>query len=410
MTKRIKIAIIYPTDPSGKKVGGISTFLKNFVKFSPNNFTIKWIGISEGRGRNGLGKWKRIKVGGKEIDFMSVMDVKDENQKLSVPLGLRFVFSLLCNVARYKKCIKNHILNFHRIDVMLPFILYSNKKVLFLHGNTQDYYNPKSEIKWSKIPFIYFLMEKYIIKKFDKIYIVREDAVISYRKKYPDLAEKISFIPTWVDEDVFYPCKNGEKTIARREFFKMNKFSDDAKTILFVGRFEGQKDPILLIKTFCYIVSKLPSVRLLLIGQGSLKNEMKKLLCEEDIQDKVSFLGVLPQGDIAAIMRVSDVFLLTSAFEGMPMSVMESLGSGLPVVTTDAGEVKRVVQDGVSGRIISRRDAQVIGDGVIDVLNDEKYRNSEVVRSCVKDFFAHEILKQMYYQIEKIAISNGVNN
>ena len=400
-SNKIKVAIVYPMDPTENKVGGIETFLRNFVKFLPAEFVIKWIGVTANNNTRPTGIWQKIRLGNQEIDFLPVLYVKDENRRSLIPLVFKFVIALIKNTAAIKRQIKNHILFFHRIEAVLPFISWKNKKFLVIHGHPLDYYNQHSEVKWNKFPGMYFLLEKYLIKKFEKIFIVREDAASFYRKRYPDISKNVSFLPTWVDEEVFFPYKNEIRVIKRGEFLKNKGFAADDKLALFVSRFEGQKDPLLLIETFNYVASKLPSVRLLLIGGGGLKDKMESLLNKYGIRERAVFFGVLPQNEIADIMRISDVLVLTSAFEGMPMCVMEALGCGLAVVTTDVGEVKRVVKDGISGRVVFQSKAEIIGEAVLEVIREEKYKDSGNIRMCVKDYSAAGVLRQVYRQMEK---------
>jgi len=94
-------------------------------------------------------------------------------------------------------------------------------------------------------------------------------------------------------------------------------------------------------------------------------------------------------------MRISDVFLLTSAFETGPRSVREALGCGLPVVSTDVGEVKRVVRDEFSGLICSKRDANVIGDAVLKILKDNKC-SAENCQLSIQDYTARRVLNKVY--------------
>ena len=91
---------------------------------------------------------------------------------------------------------------------------------------------------------------------------------------------------------------------------------------------------------------------------------MEERLREYVLEEKVIFFSALAQDKVAKIMQISDVFLMTSAFEGMPRSVMESLGCGLPVVTTDVGEVRLTVRDDFSGIVCKQREPEVLAEAV----------------------------------------------
>ena len=392
---KVKCLIIYQMDPLGNKIGGIETFLKNFIKYSPNDFDIEFVGITSSKKERPVGRWQKIELFGKRVKFFPVMYVRDENTKTKIPLSLKFTISLWRYQARIS--LKDRILEFHRIEPSIPFKTINNKKILFVHGNMIDLYNPHTEVKWGKLPSLYFQMEKRLITQFNKIFVVREDGVSFYQKKYPLLADKFSFLPTWVDDEIFYPFKNNvEKQTKRLEFIKQNEFSPEDRLVLFVGRLEGQKDPLLLIDTFFYISRHLSKSRLLVVGTGSLRGKMEQRIKQYGINEKVHFFGALPQDKVAEIMRISDVFLLTSAFEGMPLSVLEALGCGLPVASTDAGEVRRVVKNEFSGLVTSERRPDMLGDAVLELLNNKPIFSIENCLSSVKDYKVRSVLQQVF--------------
>lgn len=389
----IKSLIIYPMDPLGSKIGGIETFLKNFIKHSPDDFEIEFVGVSSNKKRP-VGRWQEIKLYGRRFRFHPVLYVKDENIRTKIPLALKFTISLL----RYKHRIplENRILEFHRIEPSLPFRSTVNKKLLFVHGNIMDIYNPHAEVKWGKFPWFYFQMEKRLIGYFSKIFVVREDGVRFYKGRYSSLVDRFSFLPTWIDEETFYPYKNDERQKKKLEFIEKNGFSPQDKLILFVGRLEGQKNPMLLIETFFHVSKHLPESRLLVVGTGGLKKKILEEIKRYRINGRVNFFGVLPQVKVSELMRISDIFLLTSAFEGMPFSVLEALGSGLPVVSTNVGEIRKVVKNGFSGLISSEHRSDVIGNAVLEILNNKPRFNSGNCLMSIKEYKAKSVLQQVY--------------
>ena len=121
---------------------------------------------------------------------------------------------------------------------------------------------------------------------------------------------------------------------------------------------------------------------------------MRRRVEEYGLSDRVKFISPLPQLRLAHLMRISHVLLLTSAFEGMPRSVLEALACGLPVVTTDVGEVRRVVRDGVSGLVCHSRDPEVICKAVRKVLGGGIDRDKCV--ASIKSYTAKSVLEPVY--------------
>ena len=399
MKSRIKVLTFHQMDPLGTKIGGTETFVKDFIKYAPEDFDIEFVGITSNKGERTIGRWHEVKLYDKKFRFMPTMFVHNENLRTIIPLTLKFTFSIFKH--RHKISLENRILEFHRIEPSFPCRNMRGKKVLFLHGHMADLYNPLAEARWAKFPGLYFYLEKRQINQFKKIFIVREDGVKFYQKRYPALKKRISFIPTWVDVEMFHPYTEAEREKARSRFIKEKAFSTHDKLILFAGRLESQKDPLLLIDTFFYVQKMIPNARLVMAGTGVMKNRIEQKNREYDLSRYVRLLGAVPQSEIAELMRISDVFLLTSAFEGMPRSVLEALACGLPVVSPDVGEVRRVVKNGVSGIICTQRSPEMLGDVVITVLSSNTFLPDNCARA-IQDYTATRILGdiyQFYYQL-----------
>ena len=387
-----KVTIVHPVDPLGNKIGGISTFIKDFIKYAPEDFDVEVVGITSSPEKRGLGEWQDLSIQGRKLRFLPVLGVKNENLKTKVPLTLRFTLSLTKYINKFD--LEKGIVEFHRIE---PSTLFSNKKskkVLFVHGHMGDLLNPHSEVRWSRIPSVYFELERAFIAQFSRVYVVRRDGVEFYRSKYPLMGKKFHFLPTWVDEEVFYPYDSETRRAERRRFFESKGYEPEAKLVLFVGRLEGQKNPSLMIDSFRQLYQLDRRARLLIVGDGMLRDEVKERADKYGLSHRVEFINPLPQNKLAHLMRISDALILTSAFEGMPRSVLEALACGLPVVTTDVGEVKRVVRNGVSGYVISSEDPLALAVAVDAVLRGNFSRPGCI--SSVKKYTAERVLKPIY--------------
>ncbi len=106
--------------------------------------------------------------------------------------------------------------------------------------------------------------------------------------------------------------------------------SDGEILIGHVGRFSQEKNHAFMIRTFSAVLEKIPNARLLLVGDGVLRRQTEELAKELSVGDKVIFTG--KRSDIPEILSAMDIFWLPSLFEGVPLSVVEAQGSGLPCV------------------------------------------------------------------------------
>ena len=376
---KYKLLVVIQKDPLGEGIGGMHTYIRGLVKYKPDDFELELVGITTDNTRRPVGKWNTIRFAGKNINYLPVLFTEDQNKSRKIPLSLRFVLSLM----RYKSRIylEDKILEFHRVEPAFLFNRSKNKRIIFIHGNVEELYNPHSEIKWTRMPWLYFQLEKRVMPNADRVLVVSKKGLDFYRKKYEQIGSRFSFVPTWVDDDVFYPAGPGtDREKQLRKFAGKFDISDSDKVLLFAGRLVGSKNPILLIDSLHKLYIRDKKFKLLIVGSGSLKGKVQKRINELGLKDNVRLLGILPQEKLAGLCRLCDLFLLTSACEGMSRSAIEALASGVPVVSTNVGEVWRVVRNGYSGMLVSKHEASKIAQAVIKVLEN---KDSFSVSNCL---------------------------
>ncbi|MCJ7472344.1 MAG: glycosyltransferase family 4 protein, partial [Actinobacteria bacterium] len=305
-----KLLIIIQKDPLGEGIGGMHTFIKGLVKHLPDDFKIELVGITTDKTKRPVGKWQKIKFSNKNINFFPVLYRENQNKSSRIPLSFQFSLSLL----RYRPRIplKDRILEFHRVEPAFLFRNSKNIKVVFIHGNVGELYNPFSEIKWHNMPWLYFQLEKMVMPGITRVYVVSQAGLDFYRKRYKNSKDKFSFLPTWVDKDIFYPLKSGKD---KENELKKFQISSQDKILLFAGRLVGSKNPLLLIDSFRKIYDGDKKVKLLIVGDGGLKRKILDRIDEHGLQEKVILLGILSQDRLSKLMRACDLFVLTSACE-----------------------------------------------------------------------------------------------
>ena len=114
-------------------------------------------------------------------------------------------------------------------------------------------------------------------------------------------------------------------------------------TILHIGRFMDVKNNEMLIRAFAKLVDKHDNVKLQLIGEGELKVQMEELANSLMIKDKVEFLGL--KSNVYPYLNKADVFCLPSKYEGIPMSLIEAMGTGLPIIASNVGGIPDMLTD-----------------------------------------------------------------
>ncbi len=133
----------------------------------------------------------------------------------------------------------------------------------------------------------------------------------------------------------------------------------DARLVLFVGHLVPVKALDVLLKAWA-LLRRDPAApagaRLVLIGEGEQRAALERLAQEQDVADRVAFLGPLPQPAVADWIAAADLMCLPSHNEGSPNVVVEALASGTPVVASRVGGVPDLVDDGVNGLLVAPGD------------------------------------------------------
>jgi glycosyltransferase involved in cell wall biosynthesis len=136
---------------------------------------------------------------------------------------------------------------------------------------------------------------------------------------------------------------------------------------LAVGRFETAKDYPNMLRAFASVRERHPEAVLLLAGRGALQGETESLARDLQVGPAVRFLGV--RDDVAALVSAADGYLMSSAWEGMPMVLLEAAAGGLPVVTTRVGGTAEVVLDGESGYLAPPGDSPALASAMLRLMN-----------------------------------------
>lgn len=116
--------------------------------------------------------------------------------------------------------------------------------------------------------------------------------------------------------------------------------------VLFVGRLVEGKRPATAVRALAAVRESHPHAALYLCGNGPLKSELTTLAAELGVDEAVEFMGHVPYGEMPAVYRAADVFVLPSRAEGVPRTVMEAMATGVPVVCSDLPQTRDLVKKG----------------------------------------------------------------
>ncbi len=182
---------------------------------------------------------------------------------------------------------------------------------------------------------------------------------------------RIRFIPNGLSLKDF--CPDPERRQAMRRQLQLQ----DTFVWLAVGRFDEAKDYPTMLKAFARAVNGRKMV-LLLVGGDGLEEQMAPVARELGIEGRVRFLGV--RDDVQTLMKAADAYLMSSAWEGMPMVLLEAAASGLPIVATDVGGISEVVQDGTTGFLVEAGEPDRMAEAIRHLMELPAEKRDEMGR------------------------------
>jgi glycosyltransferase involved in cell wall biosynthesis len=204
---------------------------------------------------------------------------------------------------------------------------------------------------------------------------------------------RIETIENGIEADQYGPPEH--KSFAKKKV----GLDDGRRYVIHVARHHPVKDQATLIRAFALVASSKADVDLLLVGDGSLRSELENLAIELRIVNRVKFLGI--RTNIPELMRAADVFALTSLSEAASLTLLEAMGSGLPVVATAVGGNPEIVRHEREGLLFARGDPAGCAAALRRLLGDEVLarRLGDAGRARVQESYQLSRTVERYFQL-----------
>jgi L-malate glycosyltransferase len=166
-----------------------------------------------------------------------------------------------------------------------------------------------------------------------------------------------------------------------------------------VARLDHLKDHLTAIRTVERVARQQPNIRLLLVGEGPEQATIAREIRKRGLSDQVRLLGL--REDVAKILQAADLFLLTSVSEGIPVTVLEAMATGLAVVATGVGGVPEVVVSGITGLLAPAGDDAALAEAILHVLENPAARQQmgSLGRQRVADLFSQQRMHSLYCRL-----------
>jgi len=175
---------------------------------------------------------------------------------------------------------------------------------------------------------------------------------------------KVQVIRNGVDTEKFSGVK--ETDLLRKELL-LNR----GEIVLgFTGRLVVNKGLKYLIDAAVLLKEQMVNFKILIIGKGSLFDELKEMAKSKDVLDKIVFAG--ERRDIPALLSCFDVYVLPSIKEGLPNALLEAMAAGKPIVATTVGGIPEIIEHGINGLLVPPGDAGSLAKAIKKLIDDSR--------------------------------------
>jgi glycosyltransferase involved in cell wall biosynthesis len=265
--------------------------------------------------------------------------------------------------------------------------------------HAEDGFGP-DEVKGQKLRRV--LARRVLLRAACRVVCPSQTLVRIARRAWAVPPKKLLYLPNGVDTARFAPPDPAARESARR---RLGIAADDT-VVGSVGQLRGEKNPERLLRV-CAAVAPGRRFRVLVVGDGVLRERLTLLARDLGLAERVIFAGMV--GDPADCYRAMDVFALTSDTEQMPLAVLEAMAAGLPVVSTDVGDVAAMLSPENRGCVVpaAREDAYA---GGLAALLDDGARRAALGRAnrarCVVEYEVTGMVRA-YHRLYREVLAKG---
>lgn len=202
--------------------------------------------------------------------------------------------------------------------------------------------------------------------------------------------EKITVVENGV---VIEPHDCSEQSIKLRTSLGIK---EDDFCVLNAGRLTRQKAQWTLIEAAAVLKKRKVNIKVLIAGEGRLKESLMDQITQLEVGDRVELLGF--RRDVPELLSVCDAFALPSLDEGMPMILLESAARGVAAVTTGVGDIPKLICDGESGLVVPKDDPEALANALERLWKDKELRErlAENARSLMQEKYSSQAMHLKY--------------
>ncbi len=359
--KRIKISYVIPSSEIGGTEKMLLAMLESLpadIFYPPSVFTIK------GRGR-----------------------FTEELKKRKVDVH---IFNLKKNPFQFLRMLRT--VKEERPDILHSFLFYGNLtgrlcgqllKIKFVISSQ------RSTDEWRKK--YHWIIDRITSRWTDIIISNSYSGKNALVKKAGIIPSKILVIPNGIK-------KTPVSTSFSRQYFGI---SPEEFIVGTVGNLRKPKGHIYLLKAAVMVLERFPDTRFVITGEGELKKSLRVEAKKLGIADRFIFTGFIK--DAISVIRLFDVYVLPSLWEGCPVSLLEAMSEGKPCIAFSAGDSIYIIENELSGLLIYDKSSQKLASAIIKLLGDKNLREKmgRNAKKRVEEFFSFDRMMKDYISVYK---------
>lgn len=175
--------------------------------------------------------------------------------------------------------------------------------------------------------------------------------------------------------------------------------------LLHIGRFANEKNHMELLRSVKELLTEGFDVHLDLIGDGALRSNIESFVCDNNMNGSVSLLG--PQENVFGFLHDADIFVLPSLYEGLPMTIIEAMGTGLPIVASRVGGIPNIVIDHENGLLCDTTSSSITSAIKAFINNEELRRKCGVSAKEKAEAFSSKRMCNRYTLLYEEMLKNA---
>lgn len=358
-------------------------------------------------------------IGGGQVHTLSL--AKGMNKSLFVPAiaamgGGKFEYEVKKEGILFKEFYQPKVLRKKYLNPIIEFCKNQEFDILHSHGGVSGFYGRLVKKYYPEIKTVHSIHGIHYINKRNYFRKFVPQAIEQYLVKYTDYficetkadfrkAEKIRIInpeKTSVISNGINLKKYGNLQRKGNDFLSKLNLKPEDFIVGNVSRFDIQKNQKLIIKAAAGFAKEHPDIKFVLVGEGRLYEQSRKLARELNLEGSIHFAG--EQLNLEDYYSVFDVFVFPTLWEGMPYVLLEAMACRLPIVCSDISSLSEIVEDGYSALFINPLSETELKDKILKLYNDRELsdRISSNAYEKVKyysEYFTVKKIEEIYTEV-----------